>query len=152
MNALTAVRLQRRISAPPEAVYRAWLDPALIKQWFATGENHVVDAEVDERVGGAHRAWQAAPDGTPIGGYESEIEELVPNERLVFRWGFCGPDRAAGPVYDSRLTVTFAPDGDATLLTLHHERLDTLHKTLPHVAAQIETGWNAVLDKLETVV
>jgi len=30
-----AVRLQRTIPAPPERVYRAWLDPELMRRWFA---------------------------------------------------------------------------------------------------------------------
>ena len=32
-----AVRLERVIPAPPHEVYRAWLDPALLRQWMAPG-------------------------------------------------------------------------------------------------------------------
>jgi uncharacterized protein YndB with AHSA1/START domain len=31
------VRFERTISAPPHKVYRAWLEPELIKQWMAPG-------------------------------------------------------------------------------------------------------------------
>jgi uncharacterized protein YndB with AHSA1/START domain len=31
----TVVRLQRNISAPPERVYRAWLEPELLQRWLA---------------------------------------------------------------------------------------------------------------------
>ena len=34
MTLMTAVRLQRTISAPPE-VDRAWLDPGLLRRWLA---------------------------------------------------------------------------------------------------------------------
>ena len=84
------------------------------------------------------------------GGFESEIVELVPDERLVFRWGFVGPERTAGPAFDSLLTVTLAPAaGDATTLTLVHERLDDFFTAMPDAAANVGNGWNQALDRLE---
>ena len=127
------MRLQRTISAPPHEVYRAWLEPALLRQWMAPGLE-VKRAEVDARVGGRFRIWHADA-GTDVGGFECEIVELVPDQRLVFRWGFVGPERTAGPVYDSRLTITLrAATGNATTLTLVHERLDDLAAAMPDVA------------------
>lgn len=49
-----AVALERAIAAPRSKVYRAWLDPALLARWFGPDDMSVVDANVDERVGGAH--------------------------------------------------------------------------------------------------
>lgn len=91
------VKLQRTISAPPHEVYRAWLDPTLLQQWMAPGRFEARRAEVEARVGGQLRIWHAE-SGYDVGGFECEILELVPDERLVFRWGFVGPKRAAGPV------------------------------------------------------
>ena len=146
---MTAVRLQRTIAAPRDRVYRAWLDPDLLARWMAPGALDVTRAEVDERVGGHFRIWHAGPEGD-VGGFEAELLELVPGERIVFRWGFVGPDRLAGPTYDSLLTITLreAPDG-ATELTLVHERLDELAAALPDVAANVGRGWELALDKLE---
>lgn len=48
------VRVNRTIPAAPERVYRAWLDPALIRSWFAPADFTVAGAAVDERVGGQH--------------------------------------------------------------------------------------------------
>lgn len=146
---MTAVRLQRTIPAPPDRVYRAWLDPDLLARWMAPGALDVTRAEVDERVGGHFRIWHASADGD-VGGFEAELLELVPGERIVFRWGFVGPDRLAGPTYDSLLTITLreAPDG-GTALTLVHERLDELAAALPDVADSVGRGWELALDKLE---
>jgi uncharacterized protein YndB with AHSA1/START domain len=146
---MTAVRLQRTIPAPPDRVYRAWLDPDLLARWMAPGALDVTRAEVDERVGGQFRIWHASADGD-VGGFEAELLELVPGERIVFRWGFVGPDRLAGPTYDSLLTITLreAPDG-GTALTLVHERLDELAAALPDVADSVGRGWELALDKLE---
>jgi uncharacterized protein YndB with AHSA1/START domain len=146
---MTAVRLQRTIAAPPDRVYRAWLDPDLLARWMAPGALDVTRAEVDERVGGHFRIWHASAEGD-VGGFEAELLELVPGERIAFRWGFVGPDRLSGPTYDSLLTITLreAPDG-ATELTLVHERLDELAAALPEVADNVGRGWEAALDKLE---
>jgi uncharacterized protein YndB with AHSA1/START domain len=146
---MTAVRLQRTIAASPDRVYRAWLEPDLLARWMAPGAFEVTRAEVEERVGGRLRIWHAGPEGD-VGGFEAELLELVPGGRIVFRWGFVGPDRLAGPIYDSLLTITLreAPDG-ATELTLVHERLDELAAALPDVADNVGRGWELALDKLE---
>jgi uncharacterized protein YndB with AHSA1/START domain len=146
-----AVHLERVIAASPHRIYRAWLDPGLIRRWMAPGFE-VTNVEVDERAGGAYRVWHANR-GRPAGGFECEIAELVADERIVWRWGFAGPQRTDGPVYDSLLTVTLRglPDG-STLLTLDHRRLDALAAALPGVAGQVRAGWEAVLGKLAAVV
>ena len=148
MTLMTAVRLQRRIPAPPDEVYRAWLDPGLLRRWLAPAGLDVTHAEVDERVGGRYRIWHAGAEGE-VGGFECELLELVPSERIVLRWGFVGPDRLAGPTYDSQLTVTLreAPGG-ATELTLMHERLDELREARPDIAAGVGPGWEMALNKL----
>ena len=144
-----AVRLERTIPAPPGQVYRAWLDPGRLARWMAPGSYAVTRAEVDERVGGHYRIWHADPSGTEIGGFDCELTELVPGQRIVFRWGFVGPERRDGPVFDSLLTVTLrgGPAG-GTVLTLVHERLDDLAAALPGVAVNVGPGWEDVLGQL----
>ena len=143
---MSSVRLQRTIPAKPAQVYRAWLDPGLLAQWLAPGSTAGLRAEVDERVGGHFRIFTA--DG---GGFDAELLELVPDRRLSFRWGFVGPARRSGPAFDSLLTVTFDDDEGGTLLTLTHERLDTLRAAMPEVAGQVAAGWARALDNLAEV-
>ena len=137
-----AVRLERTIPASPAQVYRAWLDPELLVRWMAQGAYTVTRAEVDERAGGHFRIWHADPSGTAAGGFDSELAELIPGQRIVFRWGFVGPQRRDGAAFDSLLTVTLraAPDGE-TVLTLVHEGLDDLAAALPGVARNVGPGW-----------
>jgi uncharacterized protein YndB with AHSA1/START domain len=147
------VRLQRNIPAPPHAVYRAWLDPDLVRQWMAPGDLYEVKrVDIDERVGGSYSVWQTK-SGASAGGFQCEILELVPDERIVFRWGFVGPRRAEGPVFDSRLTITLreTPPG-STLLTLVHERLDELARAMPDAADKVKLGWELVLEKLSASI
>ena len=145
------VRIERTLSAPRSQVYRAWLSPELIRRWMAPGYE-VTRVEVDERPGGRYRVWHSDA-GVPAGGFEAEIRALAPPELIAWRWGFVGPEREDGPVYDSVLTVTLreAPGG-GTHLTLVHERLDDLAAALPQVAEQVGAGWDFVLTKLAAVL
>jgi uncharacterized protein YndB with AHSA1/START domain len=157
MTAMTStepvtVRLQRTFSATPAEVYRAWLDPELIGRWMYTRDRSGARAAVDERVGGRYSVWQMEHDGSEAGGMEAEIVELVPDERLVFDWRFVGPDRDAGPTYDTRLTVSFRAVEGGTELTLVHERLESLRAEMPDVADQVDAGWGMALDKLPSVL
>jgi uncharacterized protein YndB with AHSA1/START domain len=146
------VRLQRRIPAPPDEVYRAWLEPGLMRRWLAPASFTVTRVEVDERVGGRMSVWQAVDDG-PVGGFESEFAELVPNERIVMIWRFVGPERVADPGLDSRLTITLAEAaGGATELTLLHERLEAIDEASPGMAGHARIGWGQALDKLAAML
>ena len=146
------VRLERTIPASPREVYRAWLEPDLLRRWLAPGSLEVKRVEIDERVGGHYRIWHADSD-SDVGGFDCEVLELVPDQRIVFRWGFVGPARTDGPVYDSLLTITLreAPEG-ATALTLVHERLEELAAAMPQVAKNVRLGWELVLEKLTVTI
>lgn len=147
-----AVRLTRNLPAPPGKVYRAWLEPDLVRRWLAPGGFKVKRAEIDERLGGRYLIWHA-DSSCDVGGFESEIIDLVQDQRIVFRWGFAGPDRNAGPIFDSQLTITLRelPNG-TTELTLIHEKLEDLAAALPQVADKVQLGWENVLEKLKVLI
>jgi uncharacterized protein YndB with AHSA1/START domain len=148
MKPVLEVRIERLIAAPPSRVYRAWLEPELLRRWLAPGSMEVARVEVDERVGGYVRIWQTH-NGQDAGGFECRLIELVPDQRIVFRWGFVGPQRTKGPTFDSLLTITLqASPGNSTALTLVHERLDDLERAMPDVARNVGIGWETVFDKL----
>jgi uncharacterized protein YndB with AHSA1/START domain len=160
-----AVRIERIIRADPHAVYRAWLDPHLVEQWMAPGKLEVTRVEIDERVGGRYRIWQGH-SGYEGGGFECELAELVPDQRIVFRWSFVGPDRTslvpsltsveprtAGPIFDSILTITLEKTKEGfTVLTLVHERLEQLVDAMPEVAENVGIGWEMVIDRMAVVI
>ncbi len=147
----TAVHARRTIAAPPERVYRAWLEPQVIARWFAPATFKVRKAEVDERVGGRLSIWHTDREGNDVGGSESEIVELVPGERIVLDWQFVGPDRITDPAMVSGLTITFARTPEGTQLDLTHDRLDGLRDRYPHIAEQVGPGWESALDSLVAV-
>ena len=138
-----AVALERVIAAPRPKVYRAWLDPALLAGWFGPDDFSVVVASVDERVGGAHYVEMLNPDGGHTT-FVSVIEELVPDERIVFTFKF---DPSAE---ETRLTITFDDaEGGGTALRLHHERI-TVEGDLS--TTSVNVGWGQTLAKLQTFI
>jgi uncharacterized protein YndB with AHSA1/START domain len=150
---VTSVTLQRTIPASPATVYRAWLEPEVLRRWAAPVGYDAVRVEVDERVGGHYRCWHVDADGQPFGGFDSEILELVPDERIVLRWQFVGPDRRPLADKSSRLTITLRPvPPDACELTLVHDRLDDLERRLPGMTDATRRGWSGTLVRLERTV
>ncbi len=75
--------LTRIIDAPPEKVFRAWTDPALVVQWFTPPPFITISAELDVRPGGSSLITMRGPDGTEIP-CPGVYLEVVENERLVF--------------------------------------------------------------------
>jgi uncharacterized protein YndB with AHSA1/START domain len=135
-----SLTLKRRLHAPPQKVYEAWTDPAKLVRWFGPAQTvpGSVQAELDVRVGGRFRASFKAADGEyhEVGGV---YREVAPGERLQFTWAW-----HTTPERESLVTVTLKPDGEGTLLTLHHEQFFDEAARDGH-----ERGWSGTLDKLE---
>lgn len=137
-----SLTLKRRLKATPAKVYRAWTDPTQIVAWFGPGNCEYLASDIDLRVGGRFRvAFRTDIDGKPHDVHEAggTYVEIVENQQLVFSWSW-----SATPERVSQVTVMLKPDGDSTILTLHHEQLfDEASKT------RHTRGWMASLDKLE---
>ena len=141
MAAKPSLTLKRRIKAAPEKVYAAWTEPEKLMQWFGPDEGKVVSAKTDVRVGGGFRIVFHTMDGEQhdVSGIYNEVE---PNRKLAFSWAW-----RTMPERESQLTLTFKPDGDATLFTLFHEQFADQAARDGH-----EQGWNGALDKLERLL
>lgn len=151
LSTLTAVsvRVERTYRAPPERVFDAWLDPAIVAKWMAPGQI-TASAKIDPRVGGRYQVFHSVA-GTSAGGFDASIVELDRAHRIAFDWGFWGPEREQGPKYDSRLALTFSPTPSGTRLVLVHDKLEALAEDLPEVAESVEAGWQDVLANLAVV-
>ena len=146
------VRVERFLRAPPDRVFRAFLDPALIRQWIAPDELTVDRVTVDARVGGRLEVWHSR-NGVSTGKFEGRFLKLDPPRELVYRWAFVGTEPEQGEYFDTLVTIRLrpAPDGQ-THISVVHERLEELQRGAPHVYARLVSGWNNCLDKLEREV
>jgi uncharacterized protein YndB with AHSA1/START domain len=132
-----SLTLQRRINAPVQRVYEAWLDPATLTRFMANCKGmSLAAAETDPRVGG--RFLLAMNTSNGVVDHRGTYLELVPHSRIAFTWEsrFC-------TVEGSRVTLDLVPDGDGTLLTLTHVRFETESNRDGHSG-----GWTTILDGL----
>lgn len=72
--------LTRLIDAPPEKVYRAWIEPALLKQWFTPKPWTVASAELDVRPDGVSAIVMRNPEGQefPNRGVYLDVRSPIP--------------------------------------------------------------------------
>ncbi|MBU6437123.1 MAG: SRPBCC family protein [Betaproteobacteria bacterium] len=86
------IRLHRVLRAPPERVYRAFLDPDAMAKWLPphgfTGKVH----EMDARVGGKHRMSFTNFSAGQTHSFGGTYLELVPGARIRYTDRFDDPN------------------------------------------------------------
>jgi uncharacterized protein YndB with AHSA1/START domain len=88
----STVRLHRVLRAPPERIYRAFLDADAMAKWLPphgfTGKVHQIDA----KVGGSYRMSFTNFTTKQSHSFGGKYLELVPNERIVHTDKFDDPN------------------------------------------------------------
>jgi uncharacterized protein YndB with AHSA1/START domain len=141
--------LTRLIDAPREAVFRAWTDPDLLKQWFAPLPWTTPAAELDVRPGGACLVVMRDPEGRDFPNHGVYLE-VVPNERLVFTDAYT---EAWEPSQKPFMTViaTFDDEGGKTRYTAR-VRHWTVADRETHEKMGFHEGWGRCTDQLAALV
>jgi uncharacterized protein YndB with AHSA1/START domain len=75
--------LVREFDAPREKIFRAWTDPALMKEWFVPRPWTIADAKLYVRPGGANLIIMRSPEGQDFPNRGVYLE-VIENEKLVF--------------------------------------------------------------------
>lgn len=99
---------QARARAPLEAVYAYFVDREKMLQWMG------VSADLDPQPGGRFRINVTGRD-IAVG----EYLEVVPNQRLVFTWGWEAPGHPLPPG-STTVEVTFTQQGEVTVARVEH--------------------------------
>ncbi|WP_322010530.1 SRPBCC family protein [Paraburkholderia sp. J12] len=82
------VRLHRVLRAPPERIYRAFLDSEALVKWLPPNGFVGAVQQLDARVGGEYRmSFKNFSSGT-VHSFGGEYLELVPGERLRYSGRF----------------------------------------------------------------
>jgi uncharacterized protein YndB with AHSA1/START domain len=118
-HAVAAIEQLEHFSAPPETIYRVWLDAAHHAAF--TGS----PATSDPRPGGIFSAWDGYIQGRHL--------ELVESERIVQSWR--AADFPPGSP-DSRLEIRLTPESGGTRLELRHTSVPKKN------AASYAEGWH----------
>lgn len=141
--------VERVIAAPPEALYRAWSEPAWLKRWFAPAPWHVISAELDVRPGGASLVVMGGPNGeeSPCHGVYLEV---VPCRRLVMTDAYLRAwEPSPRPFMTLVVTFTPCPGGTHYLAQAHHWSAADMQE---HEAMGFHPGWDICTDQLEALV
>jgi len=111
------VRLHRVLRAPPERVYRAFLDPDAMVKWLPphgyTGKVHHMDA----RVGGSHRMSFTNFSTGSSHSFGGRYVELTPHERIRYTDQFDDPAMPG----EMQVTISLAAVACGTELTITQE-------------------------------
>jgi len=146
MTAAQELVIERAFSAPRDAVFRAWVDPEVLRRWWGAGPDWTSPAvDIDLRPGGRYRLSMQDPSGSvrTVGGKYVEVD---PPRRLVYTWAW----ETHGAADDALTLVTVefheAAPGQTTVVLTHTgfgdgERRD-LHRD----------GWELCLANLGTRV
>jgi uncharacterized protein YndB with AHSA1/START domain len=142
------VVLTRVFDAPRALVFKTWIEPRHLAQWWGPRDFTNPVCELDVRVGGKILIHMRAPNGTvyPMTG---TFREIVAPERLVFT--AVAEDHAGRALLEGLVTVTFEEQGGKTKLTVR-EKAVALAAAGDPMLAGMETGWAQSLDRLETAV
>lgn len=86
------VTLHRVLPAPPERVYRAFLDPDAMAKWLPPHGFTGRVLQMDARVGGGYRMQFTNFSSGQVMAFGGRYLELVPNERIVNTDAFDDPN------------------------------------------------------------
>jgi uncharacterized protein YndB with AHSA1/START domain len=118
-NATGTVRLHRVLRAPPERVYRAFLDPQAMAKWLPphgfTGTVH----EMDARVGGRYRMSFTNFSTGKSHTFGGQYVELTPHERIRYTDKFEDPNMPG----EISVSITLRPVLCGTEVTIVQEGL-----------------------------
>ncbi len=133
----TTLVLRRTFEASRARVFRAWITPRALEQWFRPRGMNMTVRSLDARVGGSFR-FELENGSSIIGTYL----QIVPPEKLVFTWSGDGiQDR------ETVVTLDFLDQGAVTEVVLTHEHLGTEAR-----CALAEGGWPSLFDALASVL
>lgn len=139
----STIQLHRVLRAPPERIYRAFLDADAKSKWLPphgyTGKVHSLDA----RVGGSYRmsfTSLGAGQGHTFGG---TFVELVPNELIRYTDRFDDPNLPG----EMHVTVILKPVSCGTELSIRQEGVPAV---IP--ADRCYLGWQQSLSLLALLV
>jgi uncharacterized protein YndB with AHSA1/START domain len=142
------VVVTRRFAAPPEAVYRAHTDPALVQKWMLGPEGWTMPVcQMDPRPGGKIRyEWSNGKGG---GFYlTGECLELDPPHRIVHVERMHLPD----PTPDNHIETTFEPDGRGGTVMTMRMTLPDAETRGQMLATGMEHGMEASYVRLENEI
>lgn len=152
------VEVSKDINAPIEQVWQAWVDPALIKQWWGPAEFSCPFAESDFRIDGKYLFSMKTPEGNEM--WTTGIyKEIFPYELIVCTDQFSDekgqPISAieAGMGEEWRDVDTLIFSVKFTKISEDKTNMQLVHEGIPATEHDdCVEGWSTSFNKLKAVV
>ena len=142
--------LERVIDAPPEKVFRACTDPAILSQWFAPRPWTITDMVLEPRPGGRFNFVIHGPDGErmPSSGIYLEVVE---NRRIISTDALTPDWKPAGaPFLVTRIDLEPTPDGKTRYTATASHWTEAAMKK--HEEMGFHEGWGQAAEQLIKIV
>jgi len=130
----------RVLNAPRDLVFKMWLDPKHVMQWWGPKHHPATRITWDARPGGQWRNCLRSVETGKELWHHGVFHEVVPPERLVF--SFVWEEEGERGV-ENIVTITLADQGPRTLLTLHQAPFQSAGECDGH-----GEGWGSSFDRL----
>ena len=137
------VTLHRVFRAPPERLYRAFLDPDTMAKWLPPHGFTGRVLSMDARVGGRYRMQFTNFSNGQSHAFGGTYLELVPGERIVHTDSFDDPNLPG----EMRTTITFRPVLVGTEVTAVQEGIPAVIPT-----EMCYLGWQESLQLLALLI
>ncbi|MEZ5667285.1 MAG: SRPBCC family protein [Alphaproteobacteria bacterium] len=141
--------LSRVLAAPRDKLWRCWVEPDLLVQWFCPKPWYVSEARLDLRPGGSCFTVMNGPDGERVENVGVYLA-VVPRQRLVFTDAFGADWRPAGRPF-MVADVRFADAGDGQTRYDARAMHWTAEAKAEHEAMGFHAGWGKAADQLEAL-
>lgn len=137
------VHLHRVLTAKPEKIYRAFLDPDALSKWLPPNGFTCKVHHMQAKVGGTYKMSFANFTTEKSISFGGEFRELVENQRLRYTDNFDDPNLAG----EIQVTVVLKKVSLGTDITIVQEGLPTV---IPLEACYV--GWQQSLNNLAKLV
>lgn len=144
------LKIELILDAPKEKLYRGWIEPELMKQWFAPKPWTTPRVENDVRPGGASLVVMRSPEGQDMPN-AGQYLEVVPNRRLVFTDAFVGNwvPKDGAPFFVGELTFEDAGSGKTKYTATARHWTEEAKKQ--HEQMGFVPGWTQCARQLEAL-
>lgn len=141
--------LERVLDAPRENLFRCFVEPALLAQWFAPAPWSITDVDIDPRAGGVSRFTMKGPDGESFPA-EGVYLEVIPNEKIVTTDAFTRAwQPSEKPFFVAEMTFEDAGEGRTRYVaTARHW---TAQDREQHEQMGFHEGWGQTASQLEAL-
>ena len=143
----TDLVITRLLRAPRAQLWRAWSDPALLREWWCPKPWTAEVRAFDLRPGGAFHTFMRGPDGSTSDNPGSFLD-VRPQEGLVFTSMLVGGWRPNTPWMPFTAVITMADEAGGTryVATVMHPDQATRDK---HEEMGFHEGWGICIEQLD---